>query len=135
MNEINLILSENKLSSSSRSKLQKIMTYKKEIEKLEKDLKEELYEEMKKRNIKKFSNDDVTITKVDETTVTKFDSARFKKDFPEIYQQYTKESKKKGYVKIEFSKTTKKIDVNGAIEVEAEVKVHGTKEGEEIEPF
>lgn len=72
----------------------------KEIEKQEKDLKNELYERMYENDIKKIDTPLLTITRVLPSASVRFDSRTFKKDHPELHEKYSKESKRSGYVKL-----------------------------------
>lgn len=72
----------------------------KELEKQYKEAKQQLHDAMEAYDIKKFDADTITITRVLPTTSMTFDSSRFKKENPEMAEQYQKESKRKGYVKI-----------------------------------
>lgn len=49
--------------------------------------------------VESWETEDFKITKVAETTSNRFDSTSFKKDHPELYEEYVKESVRKGYIK------------------------------------
>lgn len=51
-------------------------------------LKEQLLHQMELHGIDKFENDKMSITYVKGSTGKKFDSAKFKKDYPNIYDEY-----------------------------------------------
>lgn len=80
----------------------------KEREKKVDDFKKRLYDFMLEKNIKSIKNEAFSITRVDATTSKTFDAKRYvedlKKEHPrkamKIISQYTKESKKNGYVTI-----------------------------------
>lgn len=72
----------------------------KKIEEQYKTMKDKLYQLMEEYDIKKWETDKVIFTRIPPTVSKTFDTARFKKEHPEIVEQYQKESKKKGYVKI-----------------------------------
>lgn len=72
----------------------------KKIEEQYKAMKDKLYQLMEEYDIKKWETDKVIFTRIPPTVSKTFDTARFKKEHPEIVEQYQKESKKKGYVKI-----------------------------------
>ena len=52
-------------------------------------LKESLLKQMKLHGIDKFENDNMSITYVKGSTGTKFNSSKFKKDYPDIYKEYS----------------------------------------------
>jgi putative phage-type endonuclease len=87
----------------------------KALEKQYKEMKQQLYESMVEHNVKKWTTlNDVQITRVDGTpstlkTVSVFNEARFKKEHPELYNEYLEEQAKEksgraGYVKITLPK-------------------------------
>lgn len=78
----------------------KYKEYVKELESQEKSLKDELYEKMTENNIKKIETPLLVVTRVLPGTTNRFDATAFKKDHPELSEQYTKQSERKGYVKL-----------------------------------
>lgn len=72
----------------------------KQIEQQEKELKEYLYEQMEENDIKKMSTPLLNITRVLPSKSKRFDSKSFKEHYPDLHDQYSKESNRKGYVKI-----------------------------------
>ena len=84
----------------------KAKAYIKEIERKEKELKDFLYEEMTKGNIKKLETPLLTITRVLPSKSNRFDSKAFKEEHPDLHEQYLTETERKGYVRINESKTT-----------------------------
>ena len=81
-------------------KIKFITTEKKILEEKEKELKAELEKAMTENNVKKFSNDFISISYVEPTTAESFDSKKFKEENPALAAKYIKTSKKSGYVKI-----------------------------------
>lgn len=75
-----------------------------ELEEKFKKAKEKLYDAMMENDIKIFKTNLITITRVDSTITTSLDSKKIKEEMPEIYEQYKKETLKKGYVKTTISK-------------------------------
>lgn len=69
-----------------------------EIDLMEKELKENLKEAMEQRGVKSFACDGLSATYFEETTTNKFDTTRFKKECPEIYENYLKETKRASYI-------------------------------------
>lgn len=72
----------------------------KEIEQQEKELKEYLYEQMEKNDIKKLETPLLNITRVLPSKSKVFDSKTFKEEHPELHEKYITESNRKGYVKL-----------------------------------
>lgn len=63
------------------------------------DLKVKLMALMEQYGITKFDNDDLSITYVAARNGTKFDTTKFKKDHPDLYEQYLKPSSTKTSVR------------------------------------
>ena len=85
----------------------KIIAFKeqlKEMEVVEKQLKAELYEKMTENNIKSLETPLLKITRVLPTKVMKLDGTALKKEHPEIYAAFEKESERSGYVTIKVRK-------------------------------
>lgn len=59
-----------------------------------------LLEEMKQKNIKKIETPDVIISYIDETERETFDSKEFRKEFPDIYDDYVKFTPVKASIRI-----------------------------------
>lgn len=78
----------------------KYKDYVKTLEEQEKQLKDELYKKMTENNIKKIETPLLVVTRVLPGTTNRFDATAFKKDHPELSEQYTKQSERKGYVKL-----------------------------------
>lgn len=72
----------------------------KEMEQQEKELKDYLYQKMEENDIKKMETPLLAITRVLPSTSKRFDSQTFKKNHADLYEEYTKENQRKGYVKI-----------------------------------
>ena len=64
------------------------------------ELKKGLYDLMEEYNVKSFRGSKVLLTRVLPTTAETFDTARFKKEQPELYKQYVKQSNRAGSLKI-----------------------------------
>lgn len=82
------------------SVLEKELNRLSEMEKEAKTQREILYGLMEKVGVKTIVTDALMITKVNPTTTKTIDSKKLKEEMPEIAEQYTKVSNKKGYVKI-----------------------------------
>ena len=63
-------------------------------------LTEGLLDIMEQRNVKTYKTDRLTLTRVDAHTSPKFDSTTFKKDYPQMYERYVKESNVKRSLRI-----------------------------------
>ncbi|EMF0283847.1 YqaJ viral recombinase family protein [Enterococcus hirae] len=66
----------------------------------QKDFREQLYQKMEENDIKKIDTGDVVITRVLPTTRKSIDSTKLKKEKPDIYDQYLKESQINGAIRI-----------------------------------
>lgn len=74
----------------------------KQLEQKYKDMKQRLYELMEEYDVKKFETDYIVITRVLPSLKESFDSARFKKEHPELAEQYKKISQVAGSVRIKL---------------------------------
>ena len=73
---------------------------KKELDEMNKKMREQLEAAMEQYNIKSFENDLVKITYTEPTTRSSVDSAKLKKNYPDIYTECSKVSEVKGSVRI-----------------------------------
>lgn len=103
MNQI-VLTSDNLLSIETENKITEIEKRLSELKETEAKLKEALFEEMTKRNIRKIDTPKLTITYVDETTKESFDSKKLREDDRDLYDKYVKLSEVKAYVKIGVKK-------------------------------
>lgn len=71
-----------------------------QAEEQKKSLTEALYQEMDARGVYKLDSPTLSITRIADTTAETFDSKAFRADHPELYDQYLRETQRKGYVKI-----------------------------------
>lgn len=78
-----------------------IVMQKKQLEEAEKEMRSQLQKAMEQFDVKKFSNEHITLTYVAATTRNSIDSTRLKKDLPDIAMKYTKTSDVSASVKIE----------------------------------
>lgn len=74
------------------------------IENKQNEFKKQLIEEMKRRGITSYKDENITITLIPEGKQKKFDSKAFKKQFPSMYEKFAKVSKVSGYVKVSVKK-------------------------------
>lgn len=63
-------------------------------------LTEGLLDIMEQRNVKTYKTDRLTLTRIDAHTSPKFDSTTFKRDYPQMYERYVKESNVKRSLRI-----------------------------------
>lgn len=66
----------------------------------QKDFREQLYQKMEENDIKKIDTGNLVITRVLPTTRKSIDSTKLKKEKPDIYDQYLKESQINGSIRI-----------------------------------
>ena len=71
----------------------------KELETIESEAKDLLYEKMTENDIKKIETPWLVVTRVLPTKSSRFDSKRFKVEHADLYEAYQIESERKGYVK------------------------------------
>lgn len=85
------------------NKMKEFQKIKKEIAEKENQLKQSLLDVMDKYSIEKWTSPDenLTVNYIPDTFMRKFDSTKFKKDYPELYDEYLTFSNKKGYVKLQ----------------------------------
>lgn len=102
--ETSLIKQDNSLSIEAERKIIAYEEAIKEIEKQKEQFKIALMEEMKKRGILTYKDENLSISLMPESEADRFDTGEFKKRFPDIYLKYTKKVKRKGYVKIQVKK-------------------------------
>ena len=81
-----------------------LIKQKAEIEATEKDMRAKLESGMVEHSIKKIDHEILKISYIDPTTRTSVDSAKLKKTYPHIFDECSKTSDVKGYVKIELKK-------------------------------
>lgn len=74
----------------------------KQLEEQYKAMKDKLYQLMEEYDIKKWETDKIIITRILPSQRESFDSARFKKDHPDLAEQYKKISKTAGSVRIKL---------------------------------
>lgn len=64
------------------------------------ELRKGLYDKMSEYDIKSFTGERVKLTRVLPTTSKSFDSTRFKKEHPDLYKEYVKETEKSGSLRV-----------------------------------
>lgn len=102
MEENSLVLFEKKYVDKFNA-LSDLKKQKEALEKIEKDVKEELERAMDEYGIKSVKTDKITISRVEESTSTSIDLKELEKKEPELYNEllndYPKTTTKKAYVK------------------------------------
>lgn len=72
----------------------------KELKEQQKVFREQLYQKMEENDIKKIDTGDIIITRVLPTVRKSVDSTKLKKELPDVYEQFLKESAVKGSIRI-----------------------------------
>lgn len=75
----------------------------------QKDFRDQLYQKMEENDIKKIDTGDIVITRVLPTVRKSVDSTKLKKELPDVYTQYLKESQVKGSIRIALSKEKENV--------------------------
>ena len=106
------------LKGFSETQIANLMGVEQYISTIEKDLKklkamqseyrEQLYTAMENALVDTFECGSIKVTRVKETTSKNFDTESFKTDHADLYAEYTKEIRKKGYLKVTVRDVTKK---------------------------
>lgn len=76
----------------------------KELEAKEKLLKDEIYEHMEANDIKKLETPLMVVTRVLPSKSTRLNSTQLKKDLPDVFEQYSIETERKGYITLKERK-------------------------------
>lgn len=84
---------------SALSNLKGVMVEIDRLKELESEYKAQMEALFETYNVESWDTEDFKITKVKETISNRFDATAFKKDHPELYEKYLKESVRKGYIK------------------------------------
>lgn len=106
------------LKGFNETQIQNLMGIESYISAIEMDLKklteerdryrEELFKAMDDALVDTFEMGSIKVTRVKETTSKSFDSKAFKADHADLYEQYTKDVRKKGYLKVTIRDVTAK---------------------------
>ena len=99
MNEI-ILNNENELETESEQAIVKLLTDLEKMKKAEEELRLQLRDIMCERGLVKIENEKLSITYVPPTTSERFSSKDFKKDHPDLYDEYVKISSVSDYVKV-----------------------------------
>ena len=94
--------SKKDIDTSVVNKLVAALKKQKEINDEIDDLKNQLFESVKKCN--GYSNDEITISYIKASTGKSFDSKKFEKEEPDLYNKYLKDSQKKESMRVELKK-------------------------------
>jgi len=93
MNE--LITTNNELAINAKQKIINLENTIKELQKQEKQLREQLLKEMEDKGIVKFDSDELLITKKESTYRETFNAKKFKAENEDLYNDYVSFSKVK----------------------------------------
>ena len=94
------------LNPDVSSKLAEFERMAKEIKAKQDELKQEILAEMEEHGILKIDTDELTITYVGETSRETFDSKAFRKDNPDLYDEYVKISTVSASVRMKVKECT-----------------------------
>ena len=84
----------------TEEKLAQLLEASKALEEIKKNTLESIRMSLEEQGLTSFENERIKITLVAESEKTTFDSKKFKESYPDLYPQFTKVSKRKGYVKV-----------------------------------
>ena len=105
-----IIFKQDELVRGSQLYIMNTLKTLKELQEKEKEIKECLYNEMFKRDIKKIENDDLAITLVLPTTRESLDSKKLREEMPDTYDKYCRISSVKGTIKITMKEKKDGVD-------------------------
>ena len=88
------------LTEEASKEIQKLELAIKELKKREDEIKATLLEEMTEGDVIKIEDDNLIVTKVDSYDCEKFDSKAFRKDHPDLYDEYIRISTVKPSIRI-----------------------------------
>jgi len=115
-NQIKLIdqLTNNteKMLAVERNILEATAAFRKELDAYkhkDAELREAIYDAMDKTGTKSFENELLKLTLVEPSTRRTLDTTRLKEELPELYEDYSKDSSVKGFVKITVKTIVKRI--------------------------
>ena len=97
---MNELIVDNKLAPTAARRLANFERMVKEIKEQEEALKAAILKEMEERGIAKLDTDELTINYIAPTDAEYFDKAKFKKDYPDLHDEYITMKRRAGYVKI-----------------------------------
>jgi len=84
----------------TEEKLSQLLEMSKQLEEVKKKTLESIKVSLEEQGLTSFENERIKITLVGDSEKTTFDSKKFKESHPELYSEFTKVSKTKGYVKV-----------------------------------
>lgn len=84
----------------TEEKLSQLLEASKALEDIKKRTLESIKTSLEEQGLTSFENERIKITLVADSEKTTFDSKKFKESYPDLYPQFTKTSKTKGYVKV-----------------------------------
>lgn len=87
---MNELITNNELELSTQNELTEILRVEKQIKERKEEIKNQILNEMERKNIKKIETDNYTITYKEQTEQERFDSLKFKKEHKDMYDEYIK---------------------------------------------
>lgn len=87
---MNKLITNNELELSTQNELAEILRMEKQIKERKEEIKNQILNEMERKNIKKIETDNYTITYKEQTEQERFDSLKFKKEHKDMYDEYIK---------------------------------------------
>lgn len=84
----------------TEEKLAELLEASKALEDIKKKTLESIKISLEEQGLTSFENERIKITLVADSEKTTFDSKKFKESYPDLYPQFTKTSKTRGYVKV-----------------------------------
>ena len=130
---MNLLKTDNSLSIDAERKIIAFKEAMEAIEEQEKEFRNQLLQEMKKRGITGYRDENITISLVLEGESEKFDTKAFKKKFPAMYKKFVKITPIKEHVRLSIKKGV--TSDNMITEVTPEVEQIKVVTNGEIEAF
>lgn len=101
---MNLLKTDNSLSIDAERKIIAFKEAMEAIEEQEKEFKNQLLQEMKKRGITGYKDENITISLIMEGESERFDTKAFKKKFPAMHKKFTKITPIKEHVRLSIKK-------------------------------
>ncbi|MCR0144585.1 hypothetical protein MKC88_12025 [[Clostridium] innocuum] len=101
---MNLLKTDNSLSIDAERKIIAFKEAMEAIEEQEKEFKNQLLQEMKKRGITGYKDENITISLIIEGESERFDTKAFKKKFPAMHKKFAKITPIKEHVRLSIKK-------------------------------
>lgn len=115
-----LMTNNNSLSLEAEKKIISLKQAYKNIKEQEEAFNQALVDEMKKRGIISYKDENITISFIPDGTKNSFDAKAFKSKHPDIYERYVKKSPVKEYARITLKKGINVDNMQVPINVETQ---------------